>query len=351
MHPLWRDVLTATSARFDEQGIPRFPEPDAGPDAAQMDACRLFDLSHLALIAVRGEDAVGFLQGQLTNDVRELSQTHAQWSSHCSQKGRMLANFPIMRVGDTFYLQTPTERVADLLKRLRMFVLRSRVTLEDASNDLVRIAVSGECAPEALDARGLPVPEHENGLALADGAILFRFPGSVPRIELIGTPESLRDHWNALRTRATPSNIETWSLLDIRAGIPSIYNQTADAFVPQMANMHLIDGVSFHKGCYTGQEVVARMQYLGKLKRRMYLAEVESATPPQPGDPLFSPDSSSQQGSGSVVMASPVGAGHYELLAIVEIKAAESGEVRLSEAGPRLRLQPPPYGFPVEAES
>jgi folate-binding Fe-S cluster repair protein YgfZ len=117
-----------------------------------------------------------------------------------------------------------------------------------------------------------------------------------------------------------------------------------------MANMQLIDGVSFHKGCYTGQEVVARMQYLGKLKRRMYLAEVDSETAPRPGDALFSPESSSQQGGGTVVMASPVGTGRYELLVVVEIKAAESGEVRLAEAGPLLRLKAPPYGFPVDEE-
>lgn len=349
MHPLWRDVLTATSARIDEAGIARFPEPETAlePDAS---ACRLFDLSHLGLVAVRGDDAVGFLQGQLSNDIRELSDTHVQWSSHCSQKGRMLANFLVMRVGDTIYLQLPAERIPDLLKRLRMFVLRSRVTLEDVGDELVRMAIAGDCAAEALRSRGLPVPEHENGLACADGLTLIRLPGPIPRIEIIGPPESLGEHWNALLTGATPANTDAWTLMDIRAGIPSIYNQTADAFVPQMANMQLIDGVSFHKGCYTGQEVVARMQYLGKLKRRMYLAEVESETAPRPGDALFSPESSSQQGGGTVVMASPVGTGRYELLVVVEIKAAESGEVRLAEAGPLLRLKAPPYGFPVDEE-
>lgn len=344
MHPVWRDHLTASSARIDENGIPRFPDP--GPDAAE--GCRLFDLSHLGLLAVRGEDAFGFLQGQLSNDLRELSESHVQWSSHCSQKGRMLANFLVMRVGDTFYLQLPAERVPDLIKRLRMFVLRSRVSIEDASDELVRIAIAGDCAAGAVSACGLPVPESENGLAVADEIAVIRLPGATPRIAIIGPPEPLRAHWDALRAQATPENTDAWTLLDIRAGIPSVYNATADTFVPQMANMQLIDGVSFHKGCYTGQEIVARMQYLGKLKRRMYIGEVESETPPQPGDTLFSPDSSSQQGSGTVVAASPVDTGRYALLAVVEIQAAEAGEVRLSEGGPLLRLEAPPYGFPVE---
>jgi tRNA-modifying protein YgfZ len=344
MHPVWRDHLTASSARIDEDGIPHFP--DTGPDAAE--GCRLFDLSHLGLLAVRGEDAFGFLQGQLSNDLRELSESHVQWSSHCSQKGRMLASFLVIRVGDAFYLQLPTQRIPDLLKRLRMFVLRSRVSIEDASDDLVRIAIAGDCAKAAVSACSLPVPELENGLAVADGIAVVRLPGPTPRIEIVGPPEPLRAHWDTLRAQAAPANTDAWTLLDIRAGIPSVYNETADTFVPQMANMQLIDGVSFHKGCYTGQEVVARMQYLGKLKRRMYIGEVASDTPPQPGDALFSPDSTSQQGSGTVVAASPVDKGRYALLAVVEIKAAESGEVRLSEDGPPVRLEAPPYGFPVE---
>ncbi len=346
MHPEWRAFLTASSARIDEDEIAHFPETD--PAATK--GCRLFDLSQLGLIAVTGADAADFLQGQLTNDVRELSTTHVQWSAHCSQKGRMLANFLIMRRGDTFYLQLPAERVADLLKRLRMFVLRSRVTLTDASADLVRIAVVGDRAEALLTARHLAVPDSENGLALTGDLAVIRLPGPVTRLELIGLPETLREHWLAFSAEATPGNPEDWALLDIRAGIPTIYGPTVDAFVPQMTNLHLIDGVSFHKGCYTGQEVVARMQYLGKLKRRMYLAEVESATPPRPGDELFSPMSTSQQGSGAVVASSQVTEGRHELLVVVEVKAAEAGEVRLGATGPRLSFKPLPYAFPADAE-
>jgi folate-binding Fe-S cluster repair protein YgfZ len=116
-----------------------------------------------------------------------------------------------------------------------------------------------------------------------------------------------------------------------------------------MVNLQLIDGVSFTKGCYSGQEVVARMQYLAKPKRRMYLADVESPIPPRPGDALESATGSSEQAAGRVVDACPIGDGRYALLAVVEIEAAEGhGEVRLGASGARLRLQPPPYGFPTE---
>jgi hypothetical protein len=219
MHPLWRDLLTATSADIGEDGLPRFPE--SGPPDTP--GCRLFDLSHLGLIAVQGADAVGFLQGQLSNDVRELSQTHVQWSSHCSQKGRMLANFLVMRIDDTIYLQLPRELVPDLLKRLRMFVLRSRVTLVDASDDLVRIALAGDCAADLLAARGLPVPDRDNGLALTDGIAVIRLSGPVSRFEVIGMPEALAEHWNAFLATATPANRDVWSCsTSARASRPSM---------------------------------------------------------------------------------------------------------------------------------
>lgn len=144
-------------------------------------------------------------------------------------------------------------------------------------------------------------------------------------------------------------NADYWALLDIRAGIPTVYPQTRDTFVPQMVNLHLLDGVSFKKGCYTGQEVVARMQYLGKLKRRMYQARVEAAEkPPAPGDKLYSASSHSEQATGWVVDARGNGDGDYELLVVVEIEAREHGEVQLAGPdGPSLVLSDPPYGFPV----
>ena len=138
-----------------------------------------------------------------------------------------------------------------------------------------------------------------------------------------------------------------WALADIRAGIPSVLEETVEAFVPQMANLQLVGGVSFTKGCYTGQEVVARMQYLGKLKRRMYLAHVVSANAPKPGDELFARGSTSGQGAGKVVDAQPAGDG-YDLLAVIEINSLEQQSVHLGEAGPALELLDLPYEFATE---
>jgi tRNA-modifying protein YgfZ len=346
MIPDWLGFLTARGARVESEDRLRFDAPAIAPDAG--DRCAIFDLSHLGLIAASGADAETFLQGQLTNDIRTLTPAHTHLSGHCSPKGRMLASFRVMRIGDAIVLQMPREGLAETLKRLRMYVLRSRVTLEDASDLWVRVGVAGTAVQERLVELGLSLPGRDNGLAETDGTSVLRLPAPLPRFELIGSVERLGALWDGLSPICRPGDADGWALLDIRAGLPTVYPATADALVPQMANMQLIDGVSFAKGCYTGQEVVARMQYLGRLKRRMYLAEVTSPVPPHPGDALQAPGSRSEQGAGLVVDARPLGGDRYALLAVVEIEAAERDEVRLGEQGPTLVLETPPYGFPAE---
>ncbi|NEV61356.1 YgfZ/GcvT domain-containing protein [Thiorhodococcus minor] len=340
----WRHFLTGYHAEVDADGNLAFPE------AAQDIPCQLFDLSHLGLIAAAGDDTKTFLQGQLTNDIREVSDTYSQLSAHCSQKGRMLALFRLFQRGETIYLQTPAERIPESLKRLGMFILRSKVRLTDASDALIRVGLAGDCATELVAAQGLEAPAPGNDVTTAGAVTLIRIPGPTPRFELLAPLAAMTDLWTKLAERAVPASIDAWRLLDIQAGLPNVYDATVEAFVPQMANLHLVEGVSFHKGCYTGQEVVARMHFLGKLKRRMYLAEAETQTPPRPGDALYSAASQSRQVDGRVVEAAPLASDRYALLIVTEIAAAEAGDVRLGEDGPTLtNLQAPPYGFP-EAE-
>jgi folate-binding protein YgfZ len=172
-------------------------------------------------------------------------------------------------------------------------------------------------------------------------------PGSTPRFALIGSADELIRIWESCESQAVPMDSNFWALQEIRAGVPTVYPETSEAFVPQMTNMQLIDGVSFTKGCYTGQEVVARMQYLGKLKRRMYLAHVHSEIAPKPGDELFAQGSTSGQGTGKVVDAQASGDG-YDLLAVIEISSVEQGSVHLGEAGPPLEILELPYEFASE---
>ncbi len=342
MNPQWKTFLESRSAKIDDQGNVTFP---GAPHSAE---CALCDLSRLALIAVTGADAEHFLQGQLTNDVRELSATHTQLSAACSPKGRILTAFRALRLDDTIYLQLPRTKLEATLQRLRMFVLRAQVRLEVA-DDLVVLGLAGACADALLATDFDALPALENDVARRGTLTAIRMAGATPRFQVVGPTKTVADLWDRLAPEATVVNPDYWRLLDIRAGIPSVYPETTDAFVPQMVNLQHIDGVSFTKGCYTGQEIVARMQYLGKLKRRMYRAEVTADTAPRPGDELHSATSSSEQAAGRIVDVCPTGGGRYELLAVVEIAAAEADDVRLGADGPRLSLAEPPYGFDARA--
>jgi len=341
MNSVWKTFIESRSARIDDAGKVRFPEAPVEAD------CALMALSPLGLIAVSGPEAENFLQGQVTNDVTHLSPAVSQLGSHCSPKGRMLASFRAFKRDDTIYLQLPHTQVETVSQRLRMYLLRAKATIEDASERFVAIAVAGSCTPSLLASRLDAVPAQENGVTRDGELTTIRIPGPTPRFQILGLALALEGLWDDLAATATVVNAGFWSLLDIRAGIPTVYPQTSDAFVPQMANLQLLDGLSFKKGCYTGQEVVARMQYLGKLKRRMYLAQVRTDKPPVPGDVLHATGSRSEQAIGRVVDARINGKGDYELLAVVEIEAAEHGEVRLGGPdGPLLSFRNPPYGFP-----
>jgi folate-binding protein YgfZ len=343
MHQDWRTFLESQGAQIGDDGAAWFAQAPAEP------GCALVDLSHLGLIAIDGPEAPDFLQGQLSNALRELSQTHSQLNRHCSAKGRMLASFRALRIEETLYLLLPRVQLEPLLKRLRMFLLRAKATIEDASDALVCFGVIGDGASAVLKQAFGELPEQPNAMVRAGDSALIRIADPQPRYLLIGPAAVAQTTWEAARAAgAELANPDLWALRDIRSGLPTVLPETSDSFVPQMANLQLIDGVSFHKGCYTGQEVVARMQYLGKLKRRMYLAEAtldEQAEPPRAGDLLSSPDSSSEQACGRVVDARRAAAGHWELLVVAEIKAAEQGELRLGDSGPVLRVSPPPYGF------
>lgn len=307
--------------------------------------CALNDLSHFGLIRVEGEDAESFLQGQLTNDLRQVTEAHSNLAGWCSAKGRMLANFRCLRRDEAYYLQTPLENLQTVLKRLGMYVLMAKVTLSDASDELLRMGITGDCATSLLTSHFEDIPEAANAVIQHAGISLIRLPGETPRFELLGPADKLITIWQEAQSRAVRQGDDFWALQEIRAGVPIIYPATSEAFVPQMTNMQLVDGISFTKGCYTGQEVVARMQYLGKLKRRMYLAHVASDTQPLPGDELHSPGSTSGQGTGKVVDARPANGG-YDLLAVIESSSAESDKVCLGDNGPCLELKGLPYSFP-----
>ena len=340
MNPDWKEFLQNQGARFDDANVATFN------GELQLPECALFDLSYLGLIQLEGEDAVDFMQGQFTNDSREISVEASQMSGFCSPKGRMLALFRIIEHNGTYLLQLPIAVLEGVKKRLQMFVLRSKVTITDAGNDLVSLGLAGSCAEELLQDLFPSVPTETDQAVNANGITCVRMGGAVPRFQLIVAADQAADLWKKLSIKAQATNSTSWKLLSVRAGEPIVHSETIEAFVPQMTNMQLVNGLSFKKGCYTGQEVVARMQYLGKLKRRMFHARIDSNDMPSPGDDLFSGESSSGQGAGRIVEAAPSPDGGHEVLAVIEISSQESNDVHLgSIEGPQLQFLELPYAF------
>jgi folate-binding protein YgfZ len=337
----WKTFLQTQGAAIEGTTVLRYGDPVAERTAAA-DGTIVADLSQLGVIALRGEDAATFLQGQLTNDVRALHADTAQWNGYCSPKGRLLGNFLMWRQGEDYCLQLSGDILPGVLKRLSMFIMRAKVQARDASDESVRLVVAGKQAQAAVTAAMSAVPEAAMRTLASEAGWVIRVGDD--KFVLSITPERAAAVWQILRDSATPVGAPVWDWLRLNAGIPMIVAATQEQFVPQMVNLEAIGGVSFQKGCYPGQEIVARSQYLGKLKRRMFLAHVDAEA--APGDNLYSADLAGQA-TGMVVNAAPAPRGGFDVLAVAQVESANTQTLHLKAAdGAALNLKPLPYSLP-----
>ena len=338
----WTEFLQARGAILDAGIVRHFGDP-AAELAATAEGDVVADLSHLGLVGVTGEDAQAFLQAQLSCDIGALRDEAAGLGAYCSPKGRMLANFLVWPEGGGYFLALSRSIVGSTAKRLGMFVLRSKVVLADRTGERFLLGAAGPEAERTVLAVLGTVPASPQGVSRSDGATVIRLAPN--RFLVAVVPGRAAPLWAALSSSLRPVGTPCWEWLDISAGIPRVTARTQDEFVPQMANLELLGGVSFQKGCYPGQEVVARTQYLGKAKRRMFLARIEGAEP-QPGDPLYSEDLG-DQASGMIVNAAPAPDGGHDVLAVVHAPSAAASTVHLgSLSGAPLRFRPLPYAVP-----
>lgn len=298
-------------------------------------------LSSLALIRFTGADARAFLHNQLSCDVEALTTEMSTYGSYCTPKGRILATFLLWRSGDDYFMQLPAALREPLQKRLSMFILRSKVKAVEASDDWALLGISGRSAATVARMISGTTPAAVHGVTHANDVTVIRLPGE--RFELVVAAAAAQSVKELLAHQAEVTEPQHWDWLDIHAGVPSVTPATQEQFVPQMANLDLIGGVSFTKGCYPGQEIVARMHYRGTLKQRMYLANIVDGEPPEPGDKLYSTETGNQS-CGMIVNAAPAPQGGFDALAVMQIAAAERGDVHLKSLdGPALELRPLPY--------
>ena len=301
-------------------------------------------LSHEGVLAVRGADAGKFLQGQLTCNINYLSDNLSSLGARCTQKGRMQSSFRILLESDGVLLAMATELLEPQLADLKKYAVFSKSKLTDESAAWVRFGL--DHGDVALSSLGLELPADTDSVVRNDGLIAIRV--SPQRAELWVAADQAASIKDKLSALLTEGELNQWLLGQIRAGIGQVMPSTRELFIPQMLNLQAVGGVSFKKGCYTGQEIVARMQYLGKLKRRLYRVQLDAAELPEPGTPLFAPSHGSS--IGEVVLAARTEK-NIELLAVLQAEAAEAGDLHLGSAeGPALHLLDLPYELDRDRE-
>ena len=304
--------------------------------------CRL---TALGLIAFRGEGAVSFLHAQLTSDVTALGTARTQYSGYCSPKGRLLATCLLWPREDAIVMALPAALRESIQTRLAKYVLRARVTISDATAQFSLFGLAGEHAAAAVASLcdGRQPVLHE--IAVADGVDVTRLP--TDRYVVLAPAERGAAVRQTLLRYAAERDESAWSALDVEAGIPVIPAGAQEEYVPQMVNLDLIGGVSYTKGCYPGQEIVARTHYLGKLKQRMYRVRV-TADRLEAGDALYSAAFGPDQASGAILYAGAGSARSRDALAVLQKSAVESGAIHLQSLdGPTVEILPLPYPIPA----
>jgi tRNA-modifying protein YgfZ len=349
----WRQFLIQQGARTSDTAIPDIIDFGHSCSHEALLGGFVAPLTDLGTIAVSGEDAASFLHNQLTNDVEHLTPQAARLAGYCSPKGRLLATLLVWRSVDTIFLQLPADIQAAIQKRLQMFVLRAKAKLTDITVEQAILGLGGKHVAEVLQEwfPNLPsAPSAPYSTTTSDAGTLIRMTDAndTPRYQWITSQNIAQNVWSALTARLTPVGSSVWHLTDINTGIPQVTQLTQEQFVPQMINFELIGGINFKKGCYPGQEIVARSQYLGKLKRRMLLASINT-TDVQAGQEVFS-STDPQQPCGLIVNAESNLQGAVDCLVEIKVASVEAGSVHLGSAdGAVLVFKPLPYAFPDPA--
>jgi len=273
---MWQSIFSNSSVTVSEDGLVDAPSPLAisGDEAGEKSlSARLVALANLRVIELTGGEAAAFLQAQLCNDVTLATNNTSQLNGYCSPKGRLLATFYVVPKSNAIWLIVPADIVAGLINRLRMFVMRADVQIELRDEFLITGLPSQTVGSDLWLPQWGQWPQSPTGIDQTSDALLVAVDAT--RAMYIALADKTKELWQAITNMPTSAswqavgNHQHWRYADIQRGVPIITEATRDAFVPQMVNLEQAGGLSFKKGCYPGQEIVARMQYLGKLKRHM----------------------------------------------------------------------------------
>ncbi len=279
----------------------------------------IVELATLGIIQISGPDAEKFLQGQLTCDVREVTATQSRLGAHCDNKGRILATFRLFNLQKNYYLQLPSNLINHLLTSLKKYAVFSKVSLTDVSHQWRQIGIMGS---DNLPTLGIQLPQAIDETICEDEVIIARLPSNaIARFSLLGTHAAIEKIYSDLQNTCQTTDFSTWQIIDIETGIPSLSPETTGLFTPQQINYSAINGVSFNKGCYIGQEIIARMHYLGKQKQRMYKISFVTSSNVTAGAKVLSGTDESVEECGTLVQAINIQAQTWHGLAVIYDKA------------------------------
>ncbi len=330
----WLNYLATQGAIISNEVVTSFGNANAEL-LATVNGCVICDLSHLGLLEIDGADALSFLQGQVTNDVNLLDGSNSHYTAYCNPKGRLLALFLAFSRYGHVHLQFTRELVAPIMKRLKMYVMRSKVGIKDSSATIIKIGINGTNVQTLLSSLFTQLPQNEYDLVSLTNGALIKLPNSQnnsqdcnqARYEILTDIEHAPAIWSALKEHCMPVGKACWDYLEIAAGIPDVVTKTQEEFVPQMLNLDLLGAINFKKGCYTGQEIIARTHYLGKVKRRTLGASIEGNTLPEAGDDILN---SSQEVVGKVVRSAPALENRAHLLVELRLDNVELDNMQVS---------------------
>ena len=314
----WLEFLSQAGATIQSDTVVHFASMEEDAQSS-LNNTILCDLSQLDLLAIEGVDAETFLQGQLSCDVSKVNEHSLQLGTYCTPKGRMVTSFRALKIGKAYHLLMEPGLFQPTQTILGKYIVFSKAEIKNARNDFITLGLAGPRAEKLLK-EICPVPDTINSVTQSGTITCARIAGSPsspgtdsnPRFILFCNQDSACSIWEKLARNAVPVGQNAWHLLDILSGYGQIEESTVDQFLPHNLNYQIIDAVNFNKGCFTGQEVIARMHYRGKLKSRLFLADIETANceneMPKPGSGLFIKEGDNFKRHGELVNIAIAGA-------------------------------------------
>jgi len=322
MNQNWKNFLLSQNATFKSDTHITFPA------MSDYNVKTIYPIAHLTVLTIGGKDAAKLLQGQITCNVNDVTGIKSSLGALCNPKGRAITTFLLIKTGDAFLMVLPEELLESVKKRLRMYILRSDVTLTDSSDQLCLI---GLCYP-ATETEPLFATTQNDLISVNLSATQNR------QLVIAETDKAIALWSDRLGNQGfQPENSDQWRYLDILAGMPWLTTETSEEFIPQMLNLDILGGISFNKGCYTGQEIVARTHYLGKTKRAMFLAECDTPSTPLPNSIIIDDGTGTEHAVGKVLLAQRSHAEHEneesscKLLIVLQVSDSDTYSLKLKD--------------------